>query len=265
MTVAAIRVPIEQAKEFGVIETDADGRTISAFREKPLDAVGLPDSPDEVYASMGNYVFTTKALIDAVTADAAEEESKHDIGGDLIPRLVSAGTAQVYDFAATGCRERTSASARTGATWGRSTPSTTRTWTSSRSNPCSTSTTGGGRSSRGRTRSHLRSSCSRRTTASGRRSTRWCARESSSRALPSGGRFSRPRSGFIRTARSTARSSCTASTSAGKRSSQRDRRQERADRRARTDRRRRRTDRERFTVSAGGIVVIGKGAVVEAD
>jgi len=99
VTVAAIRVPIEQAKEFGVIETGVDGRTISAFREKPLDAVGLPDSPDEVFASMGNYVFTTKALIDAVSADAAATKSKHDIGGDLIPRLVADGTAQVYDFA----------------------------------------------------------------------------------------------------------------------------------------------------------------------
>jgi glucose-1-phosphate adenylyltransferase len=48
---------------------------------------------------MGNYVFTTKALIDAVTADAAEDDSKHDIGGDLIPRLVDGGRAQVYDFA----------------------------------------------------------------------------------------------------------------------------------------------------------------------
>ncbi|HST19445.1 MAG TPA: glucose-1-phosphate adenylyltransferase [Gaiellaceae bacterium] len=99
VTVAAIRVPIEQAKEFGVIETASDGQTISAFREKPVDAVGLPDSPGEVFASMGNYVFTTKALIEAVTADAGEKTSKNDIGGDLIPRLVAAGTAQVYDFA----------------------------------------------------------------------------------------------------------------------------------------------------------------------
>jgi glucose-1-phosphate adenylyltransferase len=99
VTVAAIRVPIDQAKEFGVIETGSDGQTISAFREKPIDAVGLPDSPGEVFASMGNYVFTTKALIDAVTADAGEKGSKHDIGGDLIPRLVASGTAQVYDFA----------------------------------------------------------------------------------------------------------------------------------------------------------------------
>jgi glucose-1-phosphate adenylyltransferase len=99
VTVSAIRAPIDQASEFGVIETAADGRSINAFREKPRDAIGLPDAPNEVYASMGNYIFTTKALIDAVTADADDESSKHDIGGNLIPRLVESGNAQVYDFA----------------------------------------------------------------------------------------------------------------------------------------------------------------------
>src|SRR3712207_3420238 len=64
VTVAALRAPLSQADQFGVIETAADGQTISAFREKPTDAKGLPDAPDEVFASMGNYVFTTEALID---------------------------------------------------------------------------------------------------------------------------------------------------------------------------------------------------------
>ena len=61
VTVAGIRVPIEQAGEFGVIETGEDGRTISAFLEKPTDVAGLADAPHQVYASMGNYVFTTRA------------------------------------------------------------------------------------------------------------------------------------------------------------------------------------------------------------
>ncbi len=99
VTVAAIRAPLEQADQFGVIEAAADGRTISAFREKPKDAKPLADAPDQVYASMGNYVFTTEALVEAVTADAQDEESKHDNGGDLIPMLVARGEAQVYDFA----------------------------------------------------------------------------------------------------------------------------------------------------------------------
>ena len=100
VTVAGIRTPIEQADQFGVIETAPDGRRIAAFREKPKDPVGLPDAPDQVFASMGNYVFTTEALIEAVTADAADDASNHDIGGNIIPNLVASGDAAVYDFAA---------------------------------------------------------------------------------------------------------------------------------------------------------------------
>jgi glucose-1-phosphate adenylyltransferase len=98
VTVAALRTPIEQADQFGVIETAANGRDIAAFREKPKDPIGLPDSPNEVFASMGNYVFSTEALISTVSADAADETSKHDIGGNIIPALVAQGDAQVYDF-----------------------------------------------------------------------------------------------------------------------------------------------------------------------
>jgi glucose-1-phosphate adenylyltransferase len=98
VTVAALRAPIEQADQFGVIETAPDGRAIAAFREKPKDAVGLPDAPDQVYASMGNYVFSADVLMDAVTEDAADSTSAHDVGGNLIPMLVERGEAQVYDF-----------------------------------------------------------------------------------------------------------------------------------------------------------------------
>ncbi len=99
VTVAGIRVPIEQASEFGVMETGADGKTISAFREKPSDPVGLSDAPDQVFASMGNYVFTTRTLVEAVTLDAADETSRHDLGGDIIPGLVERDEAYVWDFA----------------------------------------------------------------------------------------------------------------------------------------------------------------------
>ncbi len=98
VTVAAIRSPIEEAGSFGVIEPD-EHRNITAFREKPSDPVGLPDAPHQVLASMGNYVFSTEALIRAVTMDAADESSDHDIGGDIIPRMVAEGDARVYDFA----------------------------------------------------------------------------------------------------------------------------------------------------------------------
>ena len=99
VTVAAIRQPISLADQFGVIEVDdADRRKIGAFREKPKDAKGLPDSPDEVLASMGNYVFDADVLIDAVTRDNDREGSKHDMGGDIVPAFVSEGRGYVYDF-----------------------------------------------------------------------------------------------------------------------------------------------------------------------
>ncbi len=98
VTVAGIRVPIAQASEFGIIETDG-GTTITGFQEKPAQATGLADAPHEVYASMGNYVFTTESLIQAVTADAAVDTSNNDLGGNIIPMMVEHGGAQVYDFA----------------------------------------------------------------------------------------------------------------------------------------------------------------------
>jgi glucose-1-phosphate adenylyltransferase len=99
VTVAGIRAPIELASTLGVIETAPDGRTITRFREKPQDAVGLPDAPEQVFASMGNYVFSTAALVEAVTLDAAAETSRHDLGGDIIPGLAARGEASVWDFA----------------------------------------------------------------------------------------------------------------------------------------------------------------------
>jgi len=98
VTVAGIRQPLAMADQFGVIEVGPDGRTISAFREKPTDATGLQDAPDQVFASMGNYVFTTSVLVDAVDRDAADEDSKHDMGGNIVPMLVERGEAAVYDF-----------------------------------------------------------------------------------------------------------------------------------------------------------------------
>ncbi len=99
VTVAGIRMPRSQASSFGVIKTAADGLTIRAFLEKPADPPGLPDSPDETFVSMGNYVFTTDALLDALRMDADDEGSVHDMGGSIIPMLTDKGDAQVYDFA----------------------------------------------------------------------------------------------------------------------------------------------------------------------
>jgi glucose-1-phosphate adenylyltransferase len=98
VTVAGIRQPLASADQFGVIEVGPDGRQIRAFREKPKDAVGLPDAPEEIYASMGNYVFTTDLLCEVIAEDAKNAESKHDMGGSIIPMLVERGLANVYDF-----------------------------------------------------------------------------------------------------------------------------------------------------------------------
>jgi glucose-1-phosphate adenylyltransferase len=98
VTVAALRAPIDQADQFGVIETAADGQKIAAFREKPKDAKGLPDAPDQVFASMGNYIFSADALREIVTKDAEDPGSAHDVGGNLIPMMVERGGAYVYDF-----------------------------------------------------------------------------------------------------------------------------------------------------------------------
>ncbi len=98
-TVAGIRQPRELADQFGVIQIDEkDPTRIREFVEKPRSIEGLTDAPDEILASMGNYVFTTSALVDAVRADAGDVESSHDMGGDVIPEFVERGEAFVYDL-----------------------------------------------------------------------------------------------------------------------------------------------------------------------
>jgi len=98
VTVAAIRVPRSEASAFGVVDADAE-RKVAGFLEKPADPPGLPDNPDQTFASMGNYVFTREALMDALATDAKDEESAHDMGGDIMPMMVRRDSAFVYDFA----------------------------------------------------------------------------------------------------------------------------------------------------------------------
>ena len=95
-TVAGIRQPIELAPALGVI--DGEGGVVKNFLEKPQNAVGLPDDPTKVLASMGNYVFTTKDLVNALREDANNPDSKHDMGGNIIPWFVERGECGVYDF-----------------------------------------------------------------------------------------------------------------------------------------------------------------------
>ncbi len=97
VSIAALPVPIEEAKSFGVIAADAQGR-IEAFQEKPVRPTPLPDDSDSAYASMGNYVFTTKLLIDAL--QETQKAGETDFGGHVLPRLLASGKRLfAYDFA----------------------------------------------------------------------------------------------------------------------------------------------------------------------
>ncbi len=98
VTVAAIRVPQNQASEFGVIELEPDGITIKAFHEKPANPPSIPGEPEWSLISMGNYIFNRKAMEEVLIEDAADESSKHDLGTNIIPLLSSRGTAIAYDF-----------------------------------------------------------------------------------------------------------------------------------------------------------------------
>ncbi len=96
VTVAAIRAPRAQANQFGVIE--AEGDVIRGFREKPRDAVGLPDDPDSVFASMGNYVFTVAPLMEVLAGDARHRDQPSRHRRRHRPPLRRPPPASVYDF-----------------------------------------------------------------------------------------------------------------------------------------------------------------------
>jgi glucose-1-phosphate adenylyltransferase len=98
VTVAGIPVPRESATPFGIIGVGPDGHRIEAFLEKPADPPARPGRPDESLAAMGNYIFDRDVLVEALHADAADESSQHGIGSDIMPRLVRDGAAHVYDF-----------------------------------------------------------------------------------------------------------------------------------------------------------------------
>ncbi len=97
VTVAGIRVPRSECSRFGVL-TPGDNQRIVSFVEKPAEARGLPRHPEEIFASMGNYVFTREILEQAVQADAENADSAHDMGGNIVTMLVNSGDAAVYDF-----------------------------------------------------------------------------------------------------------------------------------------------------------------------
>ena len=99
ITIAAIRIPRSEAHEFGVIELAEDGITIKAFHEKPTNPPAMPGHPELSLVSMGNYIFKRDVMEEALILDSEDLESRHDLGGNIIPMLTKAGVAKVYDFA----------------------------------------------------------------------------------------------------------------------------------------------------------------------
>ncbi len=97
VTVAAIPVEKQFASEFGVIETTSDGR-IMGFHEKKADAPTMPEDPSRVFASMGNYVFSTDLLLRELHADGRNDASSHDFGKDILPSLIGRADMYAYDF-----------------------------------------------------------------------------------------------------------------------------------------------------------------------
>ena len=97
MTIAAMPVPIEEASAFGVIEIDSDYRMIG-FEEKPKNPKPIPGKPDMALVSMGNYLFSTETLVNAVVSDAKDPASEHDFGKNVIPAIYPHKRVYVYDF-----------------------------------------------------------------------------------------------------------------------------------------------------------------------
>jgi glucose-1-phosphate adenylyltransferase len=97
VTVGCIEVPREEATAFGVMHVDENDRVIE-FMEKPADPPAMPGRPDTALASMGIYVFETERLFEVLTQDAADPDSRHDFGGDIVPLLVREGKAVAHPF-----------------------------------------------------------------------------------------------------------------------------------------------------------------------
>jgi glucose-1-phosphate adenylyltransferase len=95
VTVAALPVPLRAASAFGIIDANGSGR-IRAFREKPAQPPSMPTDPTRAYASMGNYVFSTEVLIDAL--NEAKIRGEQDFGRHLLPRMIKTHRVFAYDF-----------------------------------------------------------------------------------------------------------------------------------------------------------------------
>lgn len=110
LSISAIPIPIEEASEFGIMEVDDNWRLVN-FVEKPqTKPKSIPGHPELCLASMGNYIFDKEILLDSLNKDANIEYSHHDFGKDVIPMMLSEGkNIYVYNFAANSFPGMTSA------------------------------------------------------------------------------------------------------------------------------------------------------------
>ncbi|WP_264769065.1 sugar phosphate nucleotidyltransferase, partial [Klebsiella pneumoniae] len=91
------RMPISQASQFGVIEVDENGKMVG-FEEKPSNPKSIPGEPEWALVSMGNYIFEAETLSKELREDAENNQSSHDFGKDIIPKMFPRGKVYVYDF-----------------------------------------------------------------------------------------------------------------------------------------------------------------------
>lgn len=105
LTIACMEVPVKEATAFGVMAINERNKIIE-FKEKPAHPASLPNNPEKSLASMGIYIFTTEALINALETDAKDPTSSNDFGKDIIPKLINKG--KVYSHKFGGCTGRVS-------------------------------------------------------------------------------------------------------------------------------------------------------------
>lgn len=96
-TISCIPVLLDEARSFGVVEVDADGRMIG-FEEKPDRPKHMPGRPGWALASMGNYIFNSKFLVRELLSDSKLANSHHDFGKDILPAIYNHHPVYVYDF-----------------------------------------------------------------------------------------------------------------------------------------------------------------------
>jgi glucose-1-phosphate adenylyltransferase len=97
ITIGALRVSREDAKQFGVMQADAD-HLVTGFQEKPSDPIGSPENPDVCLASMGIYVFNARFLYEQLCSDATFDESDHDFGKNIIPSAIQDHKVCAFPF-----------------------------------------------------------------------------------------------------------------------------------------------------------------------